>query len=793
MANFRSLSFKIILLGSVIILGFNLPTSLSYGGLNCTLTDPQFRASSNIVLEYRDFTSVSQLNVCCDFITFSFRNSIRNIVFDFCMKKVFDQSINLECLYTPVRIRSISFHCIENFEVTITEPILLIKYDIFLYIIKSKLKFVYKGVFIDQKRCHELANQNFNFSLFSGMQKVSIIVAEDVDISEPICPYIFNNAYINKLNFLGLTTSQIERRDFSFIPEYRGTLINSSVSILAMNIYKLNLSNLMVNENVFKNIGFLLIDGRPGYIQDDLFVQLRSLNYLEIHVHSIMQMFTSYSNKWLASIRFEDVDFETIQERIDALNDQGNAFVFRLSFLEDSGSFEYSDGDFCLFKYFPFKKFISFEAYKQTKLVSEFIQIQNETCLSGFLLQNMFLLFGKDYNRTRVEEHEHFLNKCDVIETLSACFNVSSFGLPKSSSLYFGEQDLVYTLKWLEFIGPVISFPIVSAIGFILNLLTILVILKKRNAKEQLVDSKMFKYILLNSSFNCAECLIYQFKLMTTCIGIDSLFCSSIVFTRFSYYFSIIVNGYLSETMKSCSILTGLLFSLQRYVETSKTANRFLVAFSKVRMRFITFLLIGYGLLISIFKFYDYLDFDGVGASTMHSPERFHINFYIQSDSKIIDTVFFLNYILNDFVILLVNLIIDMKLVILIKSNLKLKVEMRMKNLEKSSKTDKKRLREEIDNKRKVENKANSMIVLNLIVYFFCRLPELLSIIFFYFEGFFSFVQMCSENTLCYLLSDTIEYLYMISYIFNFFFYYRFNLEFKRNCFAFFGLFLSEK
>lgn len=83
----------------------------------------------------------------------------------------------------------------------------------------------------------------------------------------------------------------------------------------------------------------------------------------------------------------------------------------------------------------------------------------------------------------------------------------------------------------------------------------------------------------------------------------------------------------------------------------------------------------------------------------------------------------------------------------------------------------------------KLEEKINRIIVANLMVYTVCRLPELTLMVAIYFFDLRDtiFEGQCSVLKICYLLSDSIQYLYMISYITNIYFYYRFNSNFEKS------------
>ena len=134
-------------------------------------------------------------------------------------------------------------------------------------------------------------------------------------------------------------------------------------------------------------------------------------------------------------------------------------------------------------------------------------------------------------------------------------------------------------MSWLDFLGPIITFPIFAVIAFILNLL-VLVILDKRNRDVGLFESKIFDYILANSVFICIECLLYQLKFLTICISPGAISCSSVRASEVVKFIGIYVIGYLGETIKTCSVNASSCSSVQRYAETSKTENKLMCLFT---------------------------------------------------------------------------------------------------------------------------------------------------------------------------------------------------------------------
>ena len=132
------------------------------------------------------------------------------------------------------------------------------------------------------------------------------------------------------------------------------------------------------------------------------------------------------------------------------------------------------------------------------------------------------------------------ISKCNFSTRLIACKkDVANLTLSK---LNFGKPsiyDTNYVLEWAEFIGPVITFPLTSLIGFILNLMIALVITYKTNQKDIFKRKRMFEYILVNSIFNMIECFLSLLTVMGECLGNNSIFCSSVMDNVYFAYFKI--------------------------------------------------------------------------------------------------------------------------------------------------------------------------------------------------------------------------------------------------------------
>ena len=130
--------------------------------------------------------------------------------------------------------------------------------------------------------------------------------------------------------------------------------------------------------------------------------------------------------------------------------------------------------------------------------------------------------------------------------------------------------------------------------------------------------------------------------------------------------------------------------------------------------------------------------------------------------------IYLFHYLFNDFFILLANLIFDIVLVKEIRKNLKQKKALQLK----SNSAQSEKILEEIAT---VEKNTIKLVVYPLLMYLLCRVPELVVYLLFLFNVYPKFCY----NELCPLLLNVIQYLYVISYITNLFFYFKFYKVFR--------------
>ena len=140
--------------------------------------------------------------------------------------------------------------------------------------------------------------------------------------------------------------------------------------------------------------------------------------------------------------------------------------------------------------------------------------------------------------------------------------------------------------------------------------------------------------------------------------------------------------------------------------------------------------------------------------------------------------IYCIHYIFNDFFVLGFNFIIDVMLIRVIRQDIRSKKDFSVNSNSCNHK--------KIEELNKVEKDLNKMVIYMLFLYLVCRFPELILYIYLLFVDELTFYdpiqstysEVCEDHA-CLIMIDIIQFLYMFSYLINFFFYYRFNKPFR--------------
>ena len=459
--------------------------------------------------------------------------------------------------------------------------------------------------------------------------------------------------------------------------------------------------------------------------------------------------------------------------------------VFCYFFTYMDSLYGYPDEDICLFKYFDHR-----QALLSCRLPNSCVQ-EHSTWLALFSTWSP-MLFQRIWKNS---SSKMFSWTTSMISQTMQRQGSNVIWMPglrsviwKSSTLpreiknpEFANEDMVYHLLIAEFIGPIVSFPIISLVGFGLNLLICLVIHNKKNQKNIFKGERIYKYMSLNALFNMIECLISMTILTRECLGPHSIYCASTFKMRFFVAFNEYVAGYLGDCMKTCSILTALIFSLERYLITLNSNQPFCKKFQKIKIRYFIVGIVSISALSSTNKLFE---MKPIPVNSGFDMDLFDFNTSIFKVTwfRILHCV---HYVFNDFILVVINIVIDILLVKLIRRDLRIKLNFSINSL--SIKPD--HMKKTLEEVKKAEENTNKMIIFLFLIYFLCRIPELIFSIILLFRFIKikdTFFKMCSL-TVCQLLNNIIQYTYMLSYITNIFFYIKFNRPFRHGLKCFFG------
>jgi hypothetical protein len=452
--------------------------------------------------------------------------------------------------------------------------------------------------------------------------------------------------------------------------------------------------------------------------------------------------------------------------------------------------YTYPAEDLCLFKNFPHNHSVLPILIPGIQLACTctiyWLQSYYQNLSDTFNITNDYTLNYQDRTPTRQihllyafcdSSFDH--TQCNFVQRFNNCITreLSRFSLP------FTDTDILYLIKWLQFIMLTILQPLFSVIGLVNNFLIILVI-KNRN-KPKSFKENMYKYILINACFNFAFCLITLLKLINTCVFYyTGIFCSSLFQQVSSQYFKLVSAHFLGNVMKMCSNFSYLSFSLSRLLlittdkkhSDSKINSRqksaaFRLKFSRIYFLLYFLIILIVSTLLNVFKLFQY-EINQSENDLKDFPYELRDESYCQSNQNDAQCGLFralkiLNQCVNDIFCVILNVIIDLVLVYKFKKHLKRKLSQindiaQRKNIEKSKKS------------------INRMVLVNGCIYVLSHLPEFLaSLLLIVFAKEIS--KFCTHRFSCDLVNEEAASFSLISIVCQFYVFKVFDKNFKQS------------
>ena len=547
-----------------------------------------------------------------------------------------------------------------------------------------------------------------------------------------------------------------------------------------------------MNRHLFKKVEELKVFGYLVDIQPDLFSYFVNLKLIDLQLDNFKAFF-QHGNKWMANLNNEiQVNMSNHKQVQRYFNKK-----FKLRFLYKQNKslineiYDYPDEDFCLFKHFP-------HSHMVVPIILPGIKIKC-SCTLLWLIQYYNIYFNLNnkgeynsginyfyaYYDFYLADEGHIINychnelfnrsiaDCQFEKRLSLC-NGSDFNQDSTSIRFDNDTDFLYLIKWLQLVMVIILQPILSFVGIINNLITIIVIQNKHNKKH--FEDKMYSHIVINCAFNIIFCFIMIFELVNQCLFYTShVYCSAIYSTEASQYFKIVFIYFLGNLFKLCKNFSFLGFTFSRYILSLNKKKGFYKFFNGMNLKIYICILVILSTLLSVYKLFEYSV-----ETEMDLTDEFPRDKYTEKSCEKEDffCTFFsvmnmLNIFINDILLYFINLIID---IILVKDYSAYLIN-RQKLLGSSSASS--NHKENEDSKIK-ENKVARMVVISNTFYLLTCLPEfVLSLIIIFFSKEIS--HYTNFNFKSSLIIDESKVFCLLSIVFNFYILIIFNRNFKKS------------
>ncbi len=670
----------------------------------------------------------------------------------------------------------------------------------------------------NEKYCN---NSNNYWDNLITNSKLYFLMISNSQYSIGTCSYIFKNSQIKSLFFKEIKSSLISTNILTFL---KTNDLESFVLQVDFDLYRIYFDDNLFDKMIFRNTKILDINGILIGIQDDLFKSFNEMKLIRIRSQHVRQIFAK-NNKWFEYLNFyfRPIDPSGLIE---------SALLKQLVFLKIYQSFprvtfyDYPNEDFCLFNKFPHNKLV-FPQLRPNRHDS------NCSCTEIYLIQYSFIYkFASDFYTDQVsidyrmpqyytdeikdrnfsncirnkQDLKNFVKKCEFKQRLEKC-NIIPY-LSENDS-YFEMYDWLEARKISNLIFSVYLNNIFSLIIIILNILTLKMLKSKSIVNEK---NGMYNFLFINTIF----CLIYiticLIKVIGICVDYE-FYCSPLIETKFNIYYKTIFVLFIGETIKTASNFSFISFSLSRYIKVTSTKSRLLLKIDKLKKRYYFLNSLIIAIFINLYHLFEY------NFNLAKLPEIFNgglksieIFFKYSNPSDefihfstfqfyLLNSFFYIKIIFSDLFYIILNIIIDLKLLSFIKIQLnkKLKLTTTIPMLATATRSDLNNANRSkgqtianifmnLKQANSTTNRITFMIILNGLNCFIFRFP----IAFANFYGFIfryeksdkifkpntpSFI-VCRRFKFCPSLQEILYFLYLFSLLIQFFIFLKFD---KRN------------
>lgn len=398
--------------------------------------------------------------------------------------------------------------------------------------------------------CDEFRRLNTSTSLFLGGNNrlISYLMLKNVQYKTAVCDLAFRNLYATSLDFGQVYESFLKTNRPVFIRQDQESL-NTNLAYVSLTSYNIDLDSRILNPNIFANLKQATIFGRLSSIQPDLFVSFKRLQSIKIDYVNFIGIVRRQGIEWIRGINHgvkvdlnNDSSIQLARDRISIIY-----IDFSTDMVINMGITLFPDRLFCSFVSWPFEQ-LTFVEFFSNELAN-----RTFTCLTFWLFQH----------HQRVHASTHIFGFFPQMNFSHGCKNftrrVSSSCQKKNyQKLNFNSLDFLLFSEFLL----IAASPLVSLLGLILNVLTIVCIVQKAFKKE--FQQKQYTYILIYSVSSSLVCFFQLVSLVNECQQPFGLICSSIRRFLSVQYIKLIVGEFFTHVCITVSNLTYVWFALCR-------------------------------------------------------------------------------------------------------------------------------------------------------------------------------------------------------------------------------------
>jgi hypothetical protein len=475
--------------------------------------------------------------------------------------------------------------------------------------LSSTLSFYMNGEAPGQYSCTEeytlknLTKITF-FNYFDSISFEQLIV---YDSAHWLCPYLFSNARLSALHFKSLVQSFLVTNLFRFQQVSSSSAaalssINSSIIELGLSGYDYHLDESLMHPLVYERVQTIIIEGSLTAIQSNLFKSFKSINNIGITVLSLANFFHRVDvGGWASCLQnCYKIPWITFAEGYFGLPE----------WLNPAGTYAYPNRDLGLFAELPLTKLVP--------VLNSNLTEASCTDTLTWLTQNYPLFNLKSYGFT--DNAIQIYRKCwnvsfkpnmTAIEMKIEQFKLHRSGagngtqqLQGSYKIYFDYYEFGIILQFVNDLLEFILIPFACILGLALNARVIWIVYK--NNKADLKEA-FYRYMGLNSVFNCLFCIVYALYPINYCQRYETgYFCSTIYTTVTAQVIKIVFQTCFGEVFKMCSNITYICIAINRYMLVGKEHNSTLKNISKLNIKRVVFFTVVFSALMNIGHVFQY-------------------------------------------------------------------------------------------------------------------------------------------------------------------------------------------